>query len=40
MTTDIIIGVAGIVLGFITSYIFYRIQKDEESYAGQSIVPV
>lgn len=26
MTTDIIIGVAGIVLGFITSYIFYRIQ--------------
>lgn len=27
MTTDIVIGVAGIVLGFITSYIFYRIQK-------------
>lgn len=27
MTTDIVIGVIGIVLGFITSYIFYRIQK-------------
>lgn len=26
MTTDIIIGVAGIVLGFVTSYVFYLIQ--------------
>jgi len=27
MSTDIVIGVAGVVFGFITSYIFYRIQK-------------
>jgi hypothetical protein len=27
MTTDIFIGVIGIVLGFVTSYVFYQIQK-------------